>query len=209
MVIDTRMQSPLSAPAERNELHSRQYDFHGFRRADGLYDIEGRMTDCKTYAFPNRWRGEIAAGDPVHDMWARITIDDDFVVVDIEVHTAAGPFEVCPAITPSFAALKGARIGKGWARALKERFGGVHGCTHHVEMLRAMGTVAFQTVFGAREMMKRERSAQSGHDTSGGDAAAAPGVPTKRPGVIDTCHALAADGEVVRQLWPQFYVEKN
>jgi hypothetical protein len=197
-----RPQTPFSASVERQELHHRDYDFHGFRRADGLYDIEGRMTDRKTYAFPNRWRGEIVPGEPVHDMWTRLTIDDDFVVVAIEVHTAAGPFEICPAITPSFAALKGARIGKGWTKALKEKFGGVHGCTHHVEMLRAMGTVAFQTVFGAREKLKREGHAEA-------DAKTLADKPAKRPGLIDSCHALAADGEAAKQLWPQFYVERR
>ena len=198
------MQSPFPAPVAREALHRREYDFHGFRRTDGLYDIEGRMTDRKTYAFPNRWRGEIKASEPVHDMWIRLTIDDDFTVVDIEVHTAAGPFEICPAITPSFATLKGARIGKGWTHRLKEQFGGVHGCTHHVEMLRAMGTVAFQTIFGAREKLKREQGAPSG------DAAeTAPRATTKRPDLINSCHAFAADGEVVKQIWPQFYVEKN
>lgn len=198
------MHSPFSTPAPRQELHRREYDFHGFRREDGLYDIEGRMTDRKTYAFPNRWRGEIAPGEPVHDMWARLTIDDDFVVVGIEVHTEAGPFEICPAITPSFAALKGARVGKGWTRVLKERFDGVHGCTHHVEMLRAMGTVAFQTVYGAREMLKRAKGAEFGRD-----AGTAAEKPAKRPRIIDTCHALAADGDVVKQLWPEFHVGKS
>jgi hypothetical protein len=26
-----------------------------------------------------------------------------------------------------------------------------------------------------------------------------------RPSIIDTCHALAADGPVVRREWPQFW----
>ena len=67
-----------------------------------------------------------------------------------------------------------------------------------------MGTVAFQTVFGAREKMKRESRGES-------DAAAATvgDKPAKRPGLIDTCHALAADSEVVKQLWPEFYVERR
>jgi hypothetical protein len=201
---DAASPNPFSAPVQRRALHQRIYDFHGFRREDGLYDIEGRMTDRKSYGFPNRWRGEIAAGVPVHDMWARLTLDDDFVVIDIEVHTEAGPFESCPAITPAFAALRGAKVGKGWTRTLMERFGGVHGCTHHVEMLRAMGTVAFQTIFGAREQQKRERAAAAA--TGGVDSSQETAKTTaKRPGVIDTCHALAADGDVVKQLWPEFY----
>jgi hypothetical protein len=81
----------LSPPAEREPLHRRACDIRGYRRADGLWDIEGRLTDTKTYAFPNEWRGEIASGEPIHDMWIRLTVDDDFVVRDIEVVTDAGP----------------------------------------------------------------------------------------------------------------------
>lgn len=205
---DATSLNPFSAPVSRRELHRRDYDFRGFRREDGLYDIEGRMTDRKSYAFPNRWRGEVAAGEPVHDMWARLTLDDDFVIVDIEVHTQAGPFEVCPTITPSFAALRGVKVGKGWGKALRSQFGGVHGCTHHLEMLRAMGTVAFQTIFGARELQKRERAAAMPADGESAAPAAA-GKSAKRPGLIDSCHALAADGDVVKQLWPEFYEERR
>ena len=42
----------LSAPAERAAQHFRNYQFGGYRRADGLFDIEGRMTDAKTTPFP-------------------------------------------------------------------------------------------------------------------------------------------------------------
>ena len=52
----------LSAPAEREAQHFRNYQFGGYRRADGLFDIEGRMTDAKSYSFPNDWRGRIEEG---------------------------------------------------------------------------------------------------------------------------------------------------
>ena len=84
---------PLSAPrAAREHLHDRRYDFQGFRRKDGLWDIEGRMTDSKTYSFPNEYRGEIQAGEPLHDMRIRLTLDDHFTVTDIEVSTEARRF---------------------------------------------------------------------------------------------------------------------
>ena len=134
--------------AARELLHNRDFAFEGYRRADGHYDIEGRMTDRKSYAFPNDFRGEIAADEPLHDMRIRVTIDAEFRILDVVAETAAGPFEICPAITPAFAALKGARIGRGWSALLREKFGGVQGCTHHVELLRTLATVAFQTVYG-------------------------------------------------------------
>jgi hypothetical protein len=154
------------------------------------------MVDTKDYAFPNDWRGAVEAGEPLHDMRIRLTLDERFTVVDIAVVTAASPYAICADITPAFDALKGATIAKGWSRTLRASFSGAHGCTHHVEMLRAMGTVAFQTIYGWREKAKRE--------SGSAESAEAP-PPTKRPSFIDTCHALASDGEVVRSYWPQFY----
>jgi len=182
---------PLSAStAEREHLHDRRYEFQGFRRKDGLWDIEGRMRDSKTYSFPNEYRGEIKAGEPVHDMHIRLTLDDHYIVKDIEVVTDGSPFSICPDVAPNFAVVKGLKIGPGWNRTLKELLGGTRGCTHHVEMLGAMATVAFQTIWA---QLSREKKKAPESDSS------------RRPGVIDTCHAFAADGEVVRKHWPKFY----
>lgn len=190
----------LSAPVAREAQHFRDYEFAGYRRADGLFDIEGRMTDAKSYSFPSEWRGRIEEGEPIHDMRIRLTLDEQFIIRDVECVTAAGPYEVCPAITPAFAALKGERVGRGWSRILREKFAGRNGCVHHVEMLRAMATVAFQTLYGWQERRKREtgRSASEGPPSP-----EAP--PGRKPGFIDSCHALASDGEIVRTHFPQFY----
>jgi len=189
----------LPQPTEREPLHARRYDFRGYRRVDGLFDIEGRMIDTKDYAFPNEWRGIVEPGNPVHDMIIRLTLDDQFTVCDIAVVTAASPFDICADITPAFKTLKGAIIDKGWSRTLRNQFSGAHGCTHHVEMLRAMGTVAFQTIYGYREEAKRDAGIIQ-RDTSQTKVA-----PDQKPDFLDACHALASDGEVVRAHWPQFY----
>ena len=193
----------LPDPTAREALHTRRYDFRGYRRKDGLFDLEGRMVDTKDYTFPNEWRGEVQPGEPVHDMRIRLTLDDHFTVQDIAVVTAAAPFAICAGITPAFDALKGATVAKGWSRTLRANFSGAHGCTHHVEMLRAMGTVAFQTIYGWREKARREAGLAAGEGPS------AESIPGKRPAFLDTCHALASDGEVVRTHWPQFYQVKK
>ena len=195
----------LPAPVQREELHHRDYVFRGYLRSDGLFDLEGRMTDSKTYHFPNQWRGIIPAGTPYHDMRIRLTLDHDFIVREIAVVTAASPYEICPAIIPVFQELQGARVGPGWTRLLRQHFGGAQGCTHHVEMLRAMGTVAFQTIYGYRERLKREQggAATDGPPTDHGDGR------QRKPGFLDTCHALASDGEIVRDQWPEFYTGAN
>ena len=177
----------LSPPVEREDIHCRRYEFRGFRRKDGLWDIEGHLTDSKTYAFPNRQRGEIKAGEPIHDMWIRLTVDDDFKIHDIEAVTAAGPFDVCPAITPNFKRVVGLTLKTGWRGEIRKRLGGTEGCTHLVEMLDSMATAAFQTIYPLRERERGEE--RSGH----------------RPVLIDSCHAFNSDGELVKAFWPDYY----
>lgn len=178
---------PLSDPAPREPRHLRTIECRGYRRADGLWDVEAHMTDTKSYAFANAHRGEIKPGEPLHDMWLRLTLDDDLVIRKAEAAIDAGPFGVCPEIVPRFALLEGIAIGHGWSRKVRALVGGVCGCTHLVELLRPMATVAYQTIWSARE-------SQPSDDR-----------PKRKPGYLDRCHALRSDGEVVRQHYTEWY----
>lgn len=175
---------PLSEPAPREKLHTRTIVLEGYRRADGLFDVEARLTDTKSYGFANEDRGRIEPGEPLHGMLMRLTIDAEMRVVACEANTEHAPYAICPAITPNFAALAGLRIGPGWMRAVRERVGGVKGCTHLVELLGPMATVAFQTLV----VLRRE----------------APVDETRPPALLNTCHAYAADSPVVARRWPRF-----
>ena len=188
---------PLSDPGvERRQYHSRKYDVQGFFRADGLWDIEGRMTDTKTYAFHNSHRGDVPAGEPVHDMLLRITIDDNLVIQGAEASTEYGPYNVCANITPNYAKLIGLRIGPGFHRKVKERLGGTHGCTHLTELLYPMATVCYQTAYASRNQARRD---------FGLEVEETPTDPDKRPGHLNTCHALDVTGPVIKETWPQYY----
>ncbi|WP_340116899.1 DUF2889 domain-containing protein [Pelagibius sp. 7325] len=182
---------PLSPPVERNCLHNRTYDFQGYQRADGLWDIEGRIVDTKTYPFANHDRGEIAPGEALHDMSIRLTIDEDFKVHDIEAVTDFSPFTLCPDITPNFKRMIGSEIRSGWTLQVRKTLGGVEGCTHLVDLLNAMATVAFQTLYPVRAAKAAKRQ------------------PGERPGLLNTCHAFAPDSPIVKRSWPDFYTGKD
>lgn len=182
---------PLPPPEDRTPLHRREILLDGYLRADGMFDIEAHLTDVKRYDFPNRLRGVVTAGTPVHDMWMRLTIDEKMTIHAVSAVTDSAPYSICPDITPNFQRLVGVSIGSGWRKAIKERLGGVHGCTHLVEMLAPLGTVAYQTIIGHK--MKRQR--ESGE----------PRAPsTSRPAVLNTCHAYDATGPIVAELWPDW-----
>ncbi|MCZ4282184.1 DUF2889 domain-containing protein [Kiloniella laminariae] len=194
---------PLSPPVARKQQHQRLYDFQGYERDDGLWDIEGRITDVKPYAFPNKFRVEIQAGEALHDMSIRLTVGLDFVVKDIEAIIDESPYAICPAITPNFRKIIGLSVGPGWRAAIRRAVGGTEGCTHLVEMLGAMATVTFQTLYPAllKQKEAQENAAPREKPSSPGEK--------KRPGIIDSCHAYSAEGDVVREEWPDFYVGKN
>ena len=181
---------PLSEPAPRRLLHTRHVECRGYLRDDGLWDIEGHMVDAKTYSFPNRHRGTVEAGEPVHEMWLRFTIDDAMRIHGVEAVTDHGPYHMCPAITPNFKRLEGLTIGPGFRRAVRERVGGLQGCTHLVELVGPVSTTAFQTL-NARRRFKD--ASVRGEDES------------ERPRILGTCHALASDSPVVKELWPEFH----
>jgi hypothetical protein len=185
---------PLSAPAEREPIHTRTIECRGYLRGDGLWDIEGRLTDTKTYAFNNRWRGEVAAGRPVHDMSVRLTVDDELVIRAVEAVIDAAPFAVCAEVTgatPPFAALEGERIGRGWSRTVRRLVGGTKGCTHVTELLGRMATTCYQTVFPYRARTR-----------------ARPTEP-RPPRLRNSCHAWRDDGPLVAELHPRFHVAKE
>jgi hypothetical protein len=187
---------PLSAPAPREPIHTRRIECQGFRRADGLWDVEGHLTDVKTYGFRNE-QGDVLPGMPVHEMWLRVTFDDRLVIQAIEAVTDASPFRICPEITPNFQRLVGLRVGSGLREAIRERVGGTEGCTHLAELMGPIATTAFQTIVPFKEREEYER-AKAGLQASEGKK-------PRRPPVIDTCHALASDGAVVKRRWPAFY----
>ena len=182
---------PLPAPTEDRELlHTRTIECRGYLRADGMWDIDGWMTDIKTYNFPNHDRIEIKAGEPLHGMGLRLTVDDTLTIRDCVAVTDFSPFTLCGNITPNFKALIGLRITQGLTKNVQERLGGTQGCTHLVELIKPIATTAFQTLVGKR-MGKLSAALKSG--------------PIKRPPILDTCHAWAQDGDIVKREFPDHY----
>ena len=180
---------PLSEPTPREPLHTRTIECAGYRRADGLWDFDGRLVDVKEYDFTGRLRGAVKRGEPVHDMSIRLTLDDDFVVRGIEAVTDAAPFACCPEVAPNLASVKGMRVDQGWSLSLRKRLRGVKGCTHLSELLGRMGTVCYQTMLPLR----RGRDA-----TEAGP-----------PRLLDTCYAWRADGPLIRDRYPDHYREAD
>jgi hypothetical protein len=187
---------PLPPAAPRKLIHTREVRCLGFERDDGLWDIEGTITDVKTYSFDNADRGTIAAGTPLHEMRVRITVDDELVVKDISASTEFSPFNICPDVADGVKSLIGAKVAAGWTKLVLERMGGVKGCTHIMQLiLGPLATTVFQTVQPA--LNRRRRAAGIKEDT------------TKKPGLLDSCHGWSAANAMVKKRFPNFYTGPN
>jgi hypothetical protein len=182
---------PLSPPTPRKRIHKRTVTCEGFLRDDGLWDIEGRIIDTKTYAFLSHDRGEVPAAEPIHSMRVRLTMDDEFLIHAAEAVTEHSPSRICPNIPRSFEKLVGLSIAPGWRTQTRQLLGGLNGCTHMVDLLVPIATTAFQTIYPWNN--GRERSSTGAW------------VDKTRPRQLDSCHALVSDGEIVKRRWPQFY----
>ena len=187
---------PLPESSPRKHVHTRTITYKGYEREDGLWDMEAHMTDTKTYKFSNDWRGEMQAGEPLHEMLLRVTIDDDFIIQNVIAVTDNSPFEMCPEIGPNYKALIGIQMGPGWRKAIRMQVGGIQGCTHLTELLFPMATVAMQTIWPLSRKPKRK-------------AGEAEKQQSRRPLILDTCHAWASDSQVVKQNTPKYYTGKD
>ncbi len=182
---------PLTHAVERELLHLRDIALRGYRRSDGLFEIEATIADTKTYSFANENRGRISAGEKLHGMVMRMTFDEDLVITGFEAVSEYTPYDVCPAAAASFSRLAGLKIGPGFMKGVHERVGGTIGCTHLRELVQQMATVAFQTLYPVR----RRREADSN----------VPKDPSAKPALLNTCYAYAPDSPIVARRWPQHY----
>jgi hypothetical protein len=196
---------PLTPPQERELLHSRDIVLRGYQRADGLYDIEAQLTDSKSYGTANRDRHYIEAGEPIHGMWLRITVDETRRIVDCEAASDYTPYAICPTAAPNFSRLVGLQIKPGFLREAAALVGGTVGCTHLRELLQQMATTAYQTIDPFRA--KREADVAGDPDTPGSDSLdeRATSKMGGAPAILNTCIAYGTESPVVQRRWPDLY----
>ena len=175
---------PLSVPFPRKASHIRRVTYQGYEREDGLWDMEAELHDSKAHDMPSfRRQGVRLAGDPIHHMWLRVTIDRQLVVHAIEAAMDAHPLQDCPQARPALQGMVGACMARGWRQAIAQHLGGVASCTHLREVLFNMATAAFQTLPAA---------------FGGGD-------PDTPPRHLGQCTGWDFEGNGVKEYFPQFY----
>ncbi|WP_374264430.1 DUF2889 domain-containing protein [Zoogloea sp.] len=176
---------PLPQPkVGRARAHRRRIEVQGFTRDDGLFDLDARLTDQKDLDYPLS-TGVRKAGDPVHDLFIRVTIDGTFTIVDVAASSDWVPYPgACGAITPAYRQLIGLNLVRGFRRTVGEMFADVRGCSHLTELLLSLPTTAIQTFATFRK--------------ENDDGA-------EKPFQLDRCHALETTSETVMRYYPKWY----
>jgi len=172
----------------RRLIHERHIECRGYLRFDGLWDIEGLLTDTKTHPVVLHEGRIVEKGQIYHGMMIRVTLDDQFTIHEVAVSMPQVPTSECRGAAPTYNKLIGSRIGPGFHRRVKELFGGTKGCVHLTELWMPIATTAFQTIPIGRAMV----APRNAHDAEAYTRAAAK--------LVDTCHALRANGPIALAL---------
>jgi hypothetical protein len=177
------MPLPVSE-VERELRHTRRVRYEGYKRADGLWDIEAHLLDTKSHDYQLK-TGVRRAGQPIHEMWLRVTIDRNLTILDAVASSDAVPYPGgCEGIAPVYRKLIGLNLMRGFRKAAWGLLGSVKGCTHLTELLGGLPTAAIQSFAGD---MKEERD------------------DGRKPFQLDQCHALETTTETVKRWYPKWY----
>ena len=174
---------PLPPPdCARQPSHQRSITIRAYARSDGLWDIEGQLTDAWPHPVPCAG-GMLPAGQAMHSMWLRFTVDRTATIVSAQAATDAGPYgAACGTVAPDYSQLAGVRVGRGYRDTIRKLFGRTAGCTHMNELAGVMGSAVMQALW---EVMTQDSD--------------------EKPYAIDGCHALKASGEQVKLYFPKWY----
>jgi Protein of unknown function (DUF2889) len=193
-------------PASRRLVHQRSIRVEAYARADGLWDVEATLVDTKAKDF-RLATGVRTAGDPVHEMSLRVTVDTKLNVIDAAARTSRMPYPGhCDRIAPDYRKLIGLNLSRNFFLRARELLGGTSGCTHLTELAAVLPTATIQA-FAGEVYQPSDRSSEPSGESSGksSDNAAPDSVAQQRPFQLDRCHALRTDGPAVASFYPRWY----
>lgn len=174
---------PLPPPdCARKSSHQRSINIRAYARTDGLWDVEGQLTD--EWSEPvTKADGLLQPGEPMHSMWLRFTVDRTATIVAVQCVTDAGPYDAaCGTIAPDYGKLVGVQVARGYRDAIRRLLGRTAGCTHINELAGAMGSAVLQAMWDVLTV-----------------------DPEQKPFSIDGCHALKSSGPQVAKFFPRWH----
>lgn len=176
---------PLSTPKNtRRRVHVRRIEIEGYCHEDGTLELDGMLEDVKDVDYPLA-SGVRKAGEPVHQLRIRVTLDAEFNITGAEACSDRVPYPGgCDTIGPAYGRLVGLNLLRGFRQTVGEMFADVRGCSHLTELLSSFPTAAIQTYASFQRDNADDRS---------------------KPFQLDRCHALQTSSPTVRSFYPRWY----
>ncbi|MBX9869525.1 MAG: DUF2889 domain-containing protein [Burkholderiaceae bacterium] len=191
----------LPPPVARRALrHIRSIKIDAFARDDGLWDIDAHITDIKTRDIKLA-DGVRPQGMPIHDLSLRLTINTEFTIMAVDAVSDAVPYAgFCNLIGPDYRQLVGLNLMQQFRHAVKQRMGGIQGCTHLTELAQMLPTAVIQAFAG--DVLETGDIASAGH-------AGEKGEEEQMPFQLNRCHALRLDSGAVMKFYPRWATNPN
>lgn len=175
------------AAATRQLKHRRQIDVQVYVRDDGLWEVDAVLVDTKTRV-AHLADGDRPAGTPIHEMLLRLVVNAQLDILQAGSETRWMPYPgQCNEHESVYQRLVGLNLLQNFRKNVRERVGGVQGCTHITEMAQVLPTAVVQAFAG--EVIDTRGEAQD----------------ASQPFQIDRCHALRSSGPVVQQHHPRWF----
>jgi hypothetical protein len=174
-----RVTAPIPGlpPAPPTAVHRRSIIMDSYPLDDEHVTVAGRLTDIEPWGDPGH--------EVIHDMTLAVTVRlADLVITSAEAGMGSFPHAECPFVAPAFAQLEGLSVRRGFTKELRQRLGGVSGCSHLGELARAMGPAVVRTAAASHH-----RQVVAGEPGAG---------PAPLP--LGTCHIWAAEGPGPRKI---------
>lgn len=178
------MPLPAASP-QRQPRHHRLIDVQVFDRQDGLWEVDALLVDTKSREVVVGGRAR-PAGTPIHEMLLRLVVDRATNVIEAGSDMRWMPYPgQCDQHGDAYGRLVGLNLLNGFRHAVRQRLGGILGCTHLTELTQVLPTAVVQAFAG--DVIKTTADAD------------------QQPFQLDGCHALRTDGPVVREHYPRWY----
>lgn len=182
---------PLPETKQREHVHTRTITINAFQRDDGLLDVEGRLTDIKP--FDHQMMDCLRnAGDPVHDLSIRITLDDTLTVTDAVASMDSTAHDLCSMATPNFKNIIGLQVVAGWNKKVKAAMSPGLGCTHIIEMLAQMASGAKQATWSRKPGESFETPPPEERDIAFG--------------MVNSCYPYRENSPWIKENFPNSYI---
>lgn len=141
----------------RKPLHPRALTYCGFSTGDGLWDVEGHLVDAKDYSLERREGGLQQAGDPIHDMQLRVTVEASLKILDTKTQLFSTPLREYTSAADPMHPLIVPILVRGWSQAGNAAIGGLQDCTHRREFLFSMFAAATQKIPSHMGQQRRQK----------------------------------------------------